>query len=249
MFQCKGYTGYTKNNKQCKRKLNNKYYCKQHINQEIIGLQIIPGKIIKNIFNFLDIYSKINFTISCKYIYEILKVKIKNIDFNISIHYNKEIIDYLQNNKIKIYIKNIKADGNCGVYTIYEFLKNKNDKVTIKFLQFLIKKYINNTYENNQCIEMLDIVKILDCFGFGVVFKIISHDINNLYVGYNVKKDYRNNCFINYIENLHFDLLLPYKDYKVEDKHNRQIKKDLDVFCVTQNPWHLNNFKMQINVL
>ena len=218
LFQCKGIT---KKNKQCKRMLKNKYYCKKHTNQYVLNLQTIPEKIIKNVYNFLDIYSKINFTMSCKYNYKTLK----SIDFNINIFYNKEIINFIRSKKINFGIKSIRSDGNCGIYTIYEFLRNKDDKITIKFLQFLIKKYINNDYRNEQWIEMLDIVKVLDCFNFGVIFKIISFNSNDLYIGYNIKKKYEDNCFINYIENLHFDLLIPYKNHEISineylDKEN-----------------------------
>jgi len=135
LFLCKGIT---KKNKQCKRKLKKRYYCKQHISQQVLNLQTIPEKIMQNIYNFLDIYSKMNFTISCKCNYKTLK----SINFNINVFYNKEIISYIKSNKIKFGIKSIRPDGNCGIYTIYEFLRNKNDKITIRFLQFLIKKYI-----------------------------------------------------------------------------------------------------------
>lgn len=50
-----------------------------------------------------------------------------------------------------------------------------------------------------------NIVEVLDYFGFGVIFKIMNFEENFIYSGYNIKDNYNDNCFINYIIDLHFE--------------------------------------------
>lgn len=148
----------------------------------------MPRDIIFQVCKYLDPKSKYYFSYSCKY-----------------------ITNYIKVNKLDFYTKEITPDGNCGVYTLYEYLRNKVKNINIKKIQILIKKYINYNYSNKQWLEILDIVKVLDYFGFGVIFKIVDFKEDYVYLGYNIKENYKDNCFINYITELHFELLIPVK--------------------------------------
>ena len=208
MFICKGIT---KKGVQCKRKLNYNFYCKQHQYQDNLSQMLkMPRDIIFQICKYLDPKSKCFFSYSCKNIYNFLR-KNKPMSFNLNTYYDEYIINYIKFKKLDFYTKEIKADGNCGVYTLYEYLRNKFKNINIKKIQKFIKKYINYDYSNKQWIEILDIVKVLDYFGFGVIFKIMNFEENFIYLGYNIKDNYNDNCFINYITELHFDLLIPVK--------------------------------------
>lgn len=191
MYRCKGIT---KNGLQCKRNMIKSNYCKQHQSQKNNSkICTLPYPIISQICIFLDPLSKKSISTSCKHFYNILLKK-----------------KYIKSNNLNLSIKPVTGDGNCGVYTIFEFLKNKMKNINVKKIQKLIKKYIDYKYEDKKWLEILDIVKILDYFGFGTIFKIDNFD-SNIYLGYNIKDNYKDICFINYINELHFELLLPKK--------------------------------------
>jgi hypothetical protein len=168
----------------------------------------LTSPIISKICLYIDPKSKKELSICCKYFYNILK-KNKFINFNLYPYYNNNIKDYIRNNNLNFSIKHVKGDGNCSIYTMYEFLKNKIKNINIKKIQRLIKKHIDYEYKDKKWLEILDIVKSLDYFGFGTIFKITNLE-SYIYLGYNIKDDYKNVCFINYIEELHFELLIPY---------------------------------------
>lgn len=185
-------------------------YCKQHMFQKNISkIYSLPRQIITYMCQYINFKDKMELTISCKHFYNLLK-RNKNIDFNLYTYYNENIKKYIISNNLNFSLKNIKGDGNCAVYTIYEFLKNKIKNINIKKIQKLIKRHIDYNYENQKWLEILDIVKILDYFGFGVIFRIVNlYDF--FYLGYNIKDDYNDVCFINYIPELHFELLITNK--------------------------------------
>lgn len=207
MYRCKGIT---KKGLQCKRNISKSDYCRQHkFQKNMPKFLTLSSVIISNIIIYIDPKTKKELTNSCKYFYNILKNN-KYINFNLYPYYNNNVIDYIKNNNLSFSIKQVEGDGNCSIYTIHEFLKDKIKNINIKKIQKIIKKHIDYQYENQKWLEILDIVKILDYFGFGVIFKIIVLD-NFIYLGYNIKEEYKNVCFINYIEELHFDLLMPEK--------------------------------------
>lgn len=207
MYRCKGITKY---GLQCKRNMIKSNYCKQHQSQKNNSkFCTLSYPIISQICIYLDPISKKNISISCKYFYNIL-LKNKYIEFNLYPYYDETIKNYIKSNNLNFSIKSVTGDGNCGVYTIFEFLKNKMKNVNVKKIQKLIKKYIDYKYEDKKWLEILDIVKILDYFGFGTIFKIYNLE-GYIYLGYNIKDNYKDICFINYINELHFELLLPTK--------------------------------------
>lgn len=208
MHRCKGITN---DGNQCKRNMLKTNYCKQHVSQKNISkIYSLPRQIITYICQYLNPKEKMELSISCKHFYNILK-KNKIIDFNLYPYYGENIKKYIINNNLNFSIKNIKGDGNCAIYTIYEFLKNKIKNISTKKIQKVIKRHIDNKYENQKWVEILDVVKTLDYFGFGVIFKIINlHDF--FYLGYNIKDNYNDVCFINYISELHFELLITNKN-------------------------------------
>lgn len=203
MYRCKGLT---RNGNQCKRNLVKAEYCKQHkFQKNMPKIFSLPCQIVTHICRYINPKSKIELSITCNHFYNMLK-KNKFIDFNLYPYYDKDIENFIMNNKLKFIIKHVRGDGNCAIYTIHEFLKNKIRNINIKKIQKIIKRHIDCKYENQKWLEMLDITKILDYFGFGVIFKIINTN-NFFYLGYNIKDDYNDICFINYISELHFELL------------------------------------------
>jgi hypothetical protein len=46
--------------------------------------------------------------------------------------YNEYITNYIKVNKLDFYTKEITPNGNCGVYTLYEYLRNKVKNINIK---------------------------------------------------------------------------------------------------------------------
>lgn len=182
-------------------------YCKQHqLQKDISKIYSLPRQIITYICQYINPKDKVELSISCKHFYNILK-KNKIIDFNLYPYYNENIKKYIISNNLFLSIKDIKGDGNCAIYTIYEFLKNKIKNINIQKIQKVIKRHIDYEYKNKKWLEILDIVKTLDYFGFGVIFKIVNlYDF--FYLGYNIKDNFNDICFINYIPELHFELLI-----------------------------------------
>ena len=139
-------------------------YCKQHQSQKNNSkICTLPYPIISQICIFLDPLSKKNISTSCKHFYNIL-LKNKYIKFNLYPYYDETIKKYIKSNNLNLSIKPVTGDGNCGVYTIFEFLKNKMKNINVKKIQKLIKKYIDYKYEDKKWLEILDIVKIFRLF-------------------------------------------------------------------------------------
>lgn len=204
--------GITKKGKQCKIKIKDKKYCKKHLNQSSILFDLSISN-INNYFISLNPFDKIFFL---KYLEKLdiiySKKLMMNYTFNLIIEEDKFIRNYINNNKLSFNVINTIGDGNCGIHTIYNYLKNRY-YINIQKIKFLMR-YIDFEYKNKKWIEIIDIVKLLDLFNYGTVVKIC--DQKDIYLGFNIKSNYDDNCFINYINGNHFELLIPFlnKDIK-----------------------------------
>lgn len=233
---CKGIT---KKNEKCKKKVNNENkYC--HLHSEIFikktndnekkdnVLKLFPNEIIENIYEFLDLQSKINFSRTCK-IYHIIfkynayninmediiilmirnRMKTTNNDFK-SIYYL--ILYYIEKNGIHV-------DGYFNLtghsYTLNININNSVLKIEQTHIGILIK--INNEvlgYIDSDKYKIRDIINIIYII-YDNFKNNDGHDINNILnimknININIKK---------------FDDI--YNKCKNKDLYNKIIKEDL----------------------
>lgn len=223
---CEGIT--IKGKKKCKIKVKDNKYCKKHLNQKHLNQSSIISQIsvlnLNNYFINLNPIYKLDFLKYINIFNDIYSKKLMmNYNFDLNIKEHHEINNYINDNTLKFDIIEIPGDGNCGIYTIYEYLKNKY-YIKIKDLKFLMK-HIDLDYKNKKWIEIIDIAKVLIFFNYGTIIKIHDNNINNyFYIGFNIQDKYNNNCFINYVNNNHFELLDPnHKEPNnyMDKNHNR----------------------------
>lgn len=182
--------GVTLRNKRCKIILKNKKYCNKHKKQEIINEICMIKKELEHITDKLKEISINN---------EAEKDKI------IIPHDNKYVSRYIKKNQLKFNIIDVPGDGNCGFHVILKFLESKNKYYNIPLLKNMLKK-INNEYDENEWIEIFEIASILNYFNYGVIFR--EKSINDIvYYGFNIKKNIYNNCYIDYLKDIHYNLL------------------------------------------
>lgn len=182
--------GITLKNERCKIVLRNKKYCSKHKNQEIINEIYMIKKDLKYI---TDKLKEININNEDKK------------DKTIVPYDNKYVLKYIKKNRLSFNIINVPGDGNCGFHVILKFLESKNKYYNIPLLKNMLKKY-NNEYNENEWIEIFEMALILDCFNYGTIFR--ENSINGIvYYGFNIKKNIYNNCYIDYLKDIHYDLL------------------------------------------